>query len=73
MNIGVSEDGIGNLFWFAIGAGMTLDVAGLSLGVADWFLPVLLQIKHRYTGAGTAHGFARVFGDALGEFWWAWC
>lgn len=62
MNIGVGEDGIGSLFWFTIGVGMTLGVAGLSFGTAGSFLPELFETKYRYTGAGTAYGFAGVFG-----------
>lgn len=65
MNIGVSDDGVGSLFWFAIGVGMTLGVAGLSFGTAGSFLPELFETKYRYTGAGTAYGFAGVFGGAI--------
>lgn len=65
MNIGVSEDGTGSLLWFTIGVGMTLGVAGLSFGTAGSFLPELFDTKYRYTGAGTAYGFAGVFGGAI--------
>lgn len=65
MNIGISDDGMGSLFWFTIGVGMTLGVAGLSFGTAGSFLPELFETKYRYTGAGTAYGFAGVFGGAI--------
>lgn len=65
MNIGVGEDGVGSLFWFTIGVGMTLGVAGLSFGTAGSFLPELFETKYRYTGAGTAYGFAGIFGGAV--------
>lgn len=65
MNIGVAEDGVGSLFWFTIGVGMTLGVAGLSFGTAGSFLPELFETKYRYTGAGTAYGFAGIFGGAV--------
>lgn len=65
MNIGVDADGVGSIFWFTIGVGMTLGVAGLSFGTAGSFLPELFETKYRYTGAGTAYGFAGVFGGAI--------
>lgn len=65
MNIGVGEDGVGSLFWFTIGVGLTLGVAGLSFGTAGSFLPELFETQYRYTGAGTAYGFAGVFGGAV--------
>lgn len=64
MNIGVSN-GVGSIMWFAIGVGMTLGVAGLSFGTAGSFLPELFETKYRYTGAGTAYGFAGIFGGAI--------
>lgn len=65
MNIGVGADGTGSIFWFTIGVGMTLGIAGLSFGTAGSFLPELFETKYRYTGAGTAYGFAGVFGGAI--------
>ncbi|GAA2040864.1 MHS family MFS transporter [Yaniella flava] len=65
MNIGTSDDGTGSIFWFTLGVGMTLGVAGLSFGTAGSFLPELFETQYRYTGAGTAYGFAGVFGGAI--------
>lgn len=65
MNIGTADDGSGSILSFTIGVGLTLGVAGLSFGTAGSFLPELFETKYRYTGAGTAYGFAGVFGGAV--------